>query len=89
MKEIKELRFEDLSTDQKLGMVMAGIIIHIHCEDKYETFEENLEFVLEDLPHIPRVIIGGISEGSVNACIDVLAGINEPKGVPTYNFKLK
>ena len=46
MKELKELKFEELSTDQKLGMVMAGIIRPIRCEDKYETFDENLEFVL-------------------------------------------
>lgn len=46
-------------------------------------------FVLEELPHIPRYILGGISEGSVNACLDVLAGEYPAKGVPTYNFKLK
>jgi len=47
MKEIKELKFEDLSVKQKLGMVMAGIIRPIRCEDKYETFDENVEFVLD------------------------------------------
>jgi len=46
MKELKELKFEELSTDQKLGMVMAGIIRPIRCEDKYETFDENVAFVL-------------------------------------------
>ena len=46
MKELKELKFEELSLDQKLGMVMAGIIRPIRCEDKYETFDQNLEFVL-------------------------------------------
>jgi len=46
MKELKELKFEELSIDQKLGMVMAGIIRPIRCEDKYETFEENLDFVI-------------------------------------------
>ncbi len=46
MKELKELKIEDLSTDQKLGMVMAGIIRPIRCEDKYETFDENVDFVL-------------------------------------------
>jgi len=44
---MKELKFEDLSLKQKLGMVMAGIIRPIRCEEKYETFEENLEFILE------------------------------------------
>lgn len=46
-------------------------------------------FVLEELPHIPRYIIGGLSDGSVNACLDVLAGEYPAKGVPTYDFKLK
>ena len=46
-------------------------------------------FVLEELPHIPRVLIGGNSKNSTNACIDVLAGELEPMGVPTYNFKLQ
>lgn len=45
--------------------------------------------VLEELPHIPRWIIGGISAGSINACIDVLEGKYPAKGVPTYNFNLK
>ena len=44
--------------------------------------------VLENLPHIPRYIFGGLSEESVNTCLEVLAGEYEPKGVPTYKFKL-
>ena len=46
-------------------------------------------FVLEELPHIHRVLIGGNSENSVNAAIDVLAGKNEAKGVLTYDVKLQ
>lgn len=46
-------------------------------------------FVLEKLPHFKRWILGGNSAGSVNACIDVLAGLYPAKGVPTYDFKLK
>ncbi len=46
-------------------------------------------FVLEVLPHFKRFILGGNSAGSVNACIDVLAGEYPAKGVPTYDFKLK
>lgn len=44
--------------------------------------------ILENLPHIPRYILGGLSEESVNACLDVLAGEYEARGVPTYHFKL-
>ena len=44
---MKELKFEELSTKQKLGMVMAGIVRPTGYDEKYGTFEENLEFVLE------------------------------------------
>ena len=46
-------------------------------------------FVLEDLPHIPRVIIGSNSKDSIKASIDVLAGLEEPKGSLTYEVNLK
>lgn len=45
--------------------------------------------ILEELPHIPRVILGGINEESVNASLEVLAGEYEAKGVKTYDFELK
>ena len=44
--------------------------------------------VLENLPHIPRVIIGALSERSNLGCIDVLAGKLEAKGVLTYEAKI-
>lgn len=44
--------------------------------------------VLEVLPHIPRYILGGIAEKSVEACLDVLAGEYPAKGVKTYDFTL-
>jgi len=43
---MQELKFEELTLEQKLGMVMAGIVKPINCEDKYETFDENVEVVL-------------------------------------------
>lgn len=45
--------------------------------------------VLENLPHIPRIIFGGVSTESTLACIDVLAGNLEAHGTPTYEFSLK
>ncbi len=45
--------------------------------------------VLEALPHIPRIIFGGLSEGSVETCIEVLAGEYPANGVPTCNPELK
>lgn len=46
-------------------------------------------FVLENLEHTPRYIIGAQSKKSVDAAIDVLAGLYPANGIPTYNAKLK
>jgi hypothetical protein len=45
-------------------------------------------YVMEDLVHIPRIIIGGMSRAAVNYGLDVLAGKLEAKGVLTYDVKL-
>ncbi len=45
--------------------------------------------ILDVLPHIPRVILGGLCKDSVDASIDVLAGELEATGVKTFDFKLK
>lgn len=44
--------------------------------------------VLNTLPHIPRYILGDTSNRSVEACLDVLAGKLEPKGIKTNEFTL-
>lgn len=46
-------------------------------------------FVLEELPHVPRLIIGPSSEMAVEAGLDVLSGDYPAKGVLTYDVKLK
>lgn len=46
-------------------------------------------YVLEDLSHIPRVIIGTTSEGSLDSAFNVLSGDYPAKGVLTYDVKLK
>lgn len=46
-------------------------------------------FLLEALPHVPRVIIGTMSRACVESGIDVLAGLYPAKGVLTYDVKLK
>lgn len=46
-------------------------------------------FVLEDLPHISRVIVGGCSEASIDAAIAVLAGDHPAMGTLTYDVKLQ
>jgi hypothetical protein len=45
--------------------------------------------VLENLPHIPRVILGGVSADSTMGCLEVLAGLREPKGVLTFDLDLR
>lgn len=45
-------------------------------------------FVLEELPHTSRYILGGPSANSVNAALDVLAGKYPAKGHLTYDVTL-
>ena len=45
--------------------------------------------VLEDLPHVPRWILGNTSPTSLDACLEVLAGEYPAKGVACYDFELK
>ena len=46
-------------------------------------------YALEELAHIPRVIIGCLNDQNVEASIDVLAGLYPAKGKPTYKITLK
>ena len=46
-------------------------------------------YIMEDVPHVPRVLIGTISAAGVEAALDVLAGEREAKGVLTYDVKIK
>ena len=46
-------------------------------------------YVLEDLPHIPRVIVGSPSGKCVMACMDVLAGERKANGKLTYDVNIK
>ena len=46
-------------------------------------------FLLEDLPHMPRLLVGTISAQGVEAGLQVLAGEYPAKGVLTYDVKLK
>lgn len=46
---MQELKFEELSIKQKLGMVMAGILRMIEPNEVYGTYEENFEFVLDQI----------------------------------------
>ncbi len=46
-------------------------------------------YVLEDLPHVSRVIVGPSSVAATEAAIDVLSGAYPAKGALTYDIKLK
>jgi len=46
-------------------------------------------YLLEELAHIPRVIVGCLSEENTYSALDVMAGLYPAKGVPTYDVKLK
>ena len=45
--------------------------------------------VLEVLPHIPRIIVGGLAHESVVASLEILAGEYEAKGRVTCELNLK
>jgi len=44
MKDIKLLKFEDLTLEQKLGMVSCGYVL---CDSDWEDFDSNLEYTLD------------------------------------------
>jgi len=44
-------------------------------------------YVLEDVPHVPRIIVGGGFKKSVDAAFDVLTGKEKAKGTLTYDVK--
>ena len=44
-------------------------------------------YVLEDVPHVPRIIVGGGFKKSVDAALDVLAGKAKAQGTLTYDVK--
>ncbi len=44
MKKIKELKFEELSLEQKLGFVAPGVIIR---DDDWDRFEEHMDFIVK------------------------------------------
>jgi len=46
-------------------------------------------FVLEDIPHVPRVIVGAASAKTIDTALDVLAGDYPANGVLPYEIKLK
>ena len=46
-------------------------------------------YVLEDIPHVKRIIAGHSSSESCMNALDVLAGIRPALGKPTYDVKLK
>ena len=48
MKKLTELKLEELSVEQKLGMVVCGTLLPVRESevDKYGTFEENVDFVV-------------------------------------------
>ncbi len=46
-------------------------------------------FLLQDLPHIPRVVVGTTANSAADAAIDVLTGKYPAKGTLTYDIKFK
>ncbi len=69
---------------------MVNLISAMQITDRISTLIHfGNPHVLEELPHIPRVIFGGHAADSVDAALEVLAGEYPAKGAPTYTFQLK
>ena len=69
---------------------MVNLISAMQLTDRISTLiHYGNPHVLEELPHIPRVIFGGHATDSVDATLEVLAGDYSANGVPTYEFKLQ
>ena len=45
-------------------------------------------YLMEDLPHITRVLFGTGSEKGIEATLNVLGGLHEAKGKLTYDVKM-
>lgn len=46
-------------------------------------------FVLEDIPHVKRILMGPTAEGAIDSAIEILAGEYPANGVMTYNVNFK
>lgn len=46
-------------------------------------------YVLEDAPHVSRIILGSVDRNSSKPTLEVLAGLREGRGVLTYDVKFK
>lgn len=69
---------------------MVNIINAMQLTDRISTIVHfGNAHVLEELSHISRYIMGGLSEDSVDAALEVLAGEYPANGVPTYEVDLK
>ena len=93
MRKLTELKFEELSTEQKIGLVMTGIIRPLRYEGKYESFEENLNFVLELIRNhslgavwVPQATILGIKGTARTTYPDVIEKIRAVADYPLLIF---
>ncbi|MEE0409941.1 MAG: glycoside hydrolase family 3 N-terminal domain-containing protein [Clostridia bacterium] len=75
---------------EKLTHRFVKLIEAMQLTDRVTTIlHQGNPVVLEDLPHVPRWILGNMSPASFDACLDVLAGEYPAKGVTCYDFELK
>ena len=75
---------------EKLTHRFVKLIEAMQLTDRVTTIlHQGNPVVLENLPHVPRWILGNMSPASFDACLDVLAGEYPAKGVTCYDFELK
>ena len=87
MKELTELKFEDLSIDQKLGMVVCGTLLPVRESEValYGTFEENIDFVIELIKNHSLGAVW-IDSGLTLRRPDIMARVREAADYPILIF---
>ena len=76
--------------EEKLTHRLVTLIRALQYTDRISTVVHfGNPLVLEDMPHIPRYIIGSLSAENVDSCLEVLAGNYPAKGVLTCSPKFE
>ena len=76
--------------EEKLTHRLVTLIKALQYTDRISTVVHfGNPLVLEDLPHIPRFVIGSLSTENVDSCLEVLAGNYPAKGVLSCSPKFE
>ena len=85
-----EIAVEAMRVGKAVALEVGGAYsIEELCELVRTQEQTGAPFVLEELLHVERVLMGCVSPDSVDTSFEILAGNLEPRGKLTYDVKLK